>query len=102
MDRGIMCFTHCCAGCGVYRRPGASTIVCPGVLGFNGILLCLYDVYEFTILYLSYMLCMTTGCVDAGGYVTRYTCSTTGQGLYYLYQLGLNLEQSTTPNKCYN
>jgi hypothetical protein len=39
MDRGIMCFAHCCAGCGVYRRSGASTLVDSGATrGFNGIL----------------------------------------------------------------
>jgi hypothetical protein len=38
-------------------------------------MLCLYDVYEFTILYLSYMLCMTTGwkLCDANGDVSSYT-----------------------------
>jgi len=63
MDRGIVYLAHCCAGCGVYRRSWASTVVCPRVSGLNEILLCLYDVYDFTILYLSYMLCMTTGSV---------------------------------------
>lgn len=63
MDRGIMRVAYCCAGRGVYRRSGTSTVVCPRVLGLNEILLCLYDVYDFTTLYLSYMLCMTTGCV---------------------------------------
>jgi hypothetical protein len=76
MDRGLMCFAHCCVGCGVYCRSGASTLVeSRATRGFNGIYLCLYDVYEFTILYLSYMLCMTTGCVVwCGGWDgSRYT-----------------------------
>ena len=70
MDRGIMYPAHCGAGCGIYRRSGTSTVVCPRVLGLYEILLCLYDVYDFTILYLPYMLCMTTCCVlfyDADG-----------------------------------
>jgi hypothetical protein len=38
MDRGIMCFAHCCVGCCVYRRSGASTIVeSRATRGFNGI-----------------------------------------------------------------
>jgi hypothetical protein len=50
MDRGIMCFAYCCAGCGVYRRSGASTLVeSRATRGFNGIFMfirCL-RVYEF-------------------------------------------------------
>jgi hypothetical protein len=39
MDRGIMCFAHCCAGCGVYGRAGASTLVdSKTTRGFSGIL----------------------------------------------------------------